>query len=78
MGDIRRIAGELQLTDIVVHSNTMHINSIGKLLGFPGRINPWSTINFTIINMIGWHQLPTDLSKELHEGSDEVMFVSAV
>ena len=51
----------------------MHINSINKLLGFPGRINLWSTINFTLINMIGWHQLPTDLPKGFHERSDEVI-----
>ena len=45
--DIKRLAGKVQPTDIVVHSNTMHINSIGKilLLDYQGRINPWSAMN---------------------------------
>ena len=75
VGDIKRLTGEVPLTDIVVYSNTMHINRIGKLLllGFQGRINPWSTMNLTLINMIGWHQLSSDLPKGFHEGSDEVM-----
>ena len=73
--DIKRLAGEVPITDIVVHSNTIHINSIGKilLLDFQGRINPWSAMNVNSINMIGWHQLPSDLPREFHEGSDEVM-----
>ena len=25
------------------------------------------------INMLGWHQYPSDLSKVFHQGSDEVM-----
>ena len=72
---IKRIAGEAIPTDIVVHSNTIHINSIGKnlLMDFQGRINPWSAMHLTSINMIGWHQLPSDLPTGFHEGSDEVM-----
>ena len=40
--DIKRLAEKVQPTDIVVHSNTMHINSVGKtlLLDYQGRINP--------------------------------------
>ena len=36
--DIERIAGDVRLRGIAVHSNTMHINSIGKQLAFDGRI----------------------------------------
>ena len=45
--DVMRLAGKVQPTTIVVHSNTMHINSIGKilLLDYQGRINPWSAMN---------------------------------
>ena len=73
--DIERIAGEVIPSGIVVHSNTMHINSIGKLLRFQGRLCPWGTGTFesTVIKMIGWHQLPSDMPKGFHEGSDEVM-----
>ena len=61
--DIERIAGELRLRGIAVHSNTMHINSIGKQLAFGGRIRPWGTVESNVINMIGWHQLPSDGQK---------------
>ena len=73
--DIKKLAGEVPTTDIVVHSNTMHINCIGKilLLDYQGRINPWSAINVNSINMIGWHQHRTDLPRGFHQGSDEVM-----
>ena len=73
--DIKKIDGEAIPTDIVVHSNTIHINSIGKnlLMDFQGRINPWSAMHRTSINMIGWHQLPSDLPTGLYEGSDELM-----
>ena len=53
--EIKKFAGGAPLTDIVVHSNTIHINSIGKnlLMDFQGRINPWSAMHRTSINMIG-------------------------
>ena len=57
----------------MVHSNTMHINSIGKKLAFDGRLRPWGTTESNVINMIGWHQFPSDLPKGFHEGSDEIM-----
>ena len=40
--EIKKLAGGAPPTDIVVHSHTMHINSIGKRLlsDYPGRINP--------------------------------------
>ena len=71
----KRIAGEAITTDIVVHLNTIYMNSIGKnlLMDFQGRINPWSAMHRTSINMIGWHQLPSDLPTGLYEGSDELM-----
>ena len=39
---IEKIAGEAIPTDIVIHSNTIHINSIGRdlLMDFQDRINP--------------------------------------
>ena len=72
---IKKIAGKVQFTDIVVHLNTMQINSIGKilLLDYQGRINPWSAMHRISINMIAWHQLPSDLLTGFHEGSDEVL-----
>ena len=39
--DIQRIADEKRVSGIVVHSNTLHINAIGKKLDFDGRICPW-------------------------------------
>ena len=73
--EMKKLAGGAPPIDIVVHSNTIHINSIGKnlLMDFQGRINPWSAMHRTSINMIGWHQLPSDLPTGFREGSDEVM-----
>ena len=51
----------------------MHINSIGKKLAFDRRIRPWGTVESNVINMIGWHQFPSDLPEGFHEGSDEIM-----
>ena len=39
--DIKRIADVERVSGIVVHSNTLHINAIGKKLDFDGRICPW-------------------------------------
>ena len=39
--DMNRIADVDRVTGVVVHSNTMHINAIGKKLDFDGRIFPW-------------------------------------
>ena len=71
--DIDRIAGEVRLRGIAVHYNTMHISSIGKKLAFDGRIRPWGTIESNVINMIGLHQLPSDMPEGFHEGTDEVI-----
>ena len=65
LGDIARIAREIQPSDIVVHSNTFQINSIVKLLDVNGRLCPWTEENP--------HQFPTNLPKGFHVGSDEVM-----
>ena len=74
--EIKKLAGEAPPEDMhMVHSNTMHINSIGKILlsDYPGRIYPWSPYNMNSNNMIGWHQYPTDLPKGFLQGCDEVM-----
>ena len=71
--DIKRIADEERISGIAVHSNTMHINGIGKRLAFDGRIRPWGNVESNVINMVGWHQLPSDLPEVFQEGSDEIM-----
>ena len=62
--DIKRIAGEVRAEDIAVHSNTMHINSIGKKLAFDGRLRPWGTSESNVINMIGWQTCQKDSTRD--------------
>ena len=71
--DIKRIADKERVSGIVVHSNPMHINAIGKRLGFDGRICPWGNAESNVINMVGWHQFPSVLPEGFQEGSDEIM-----
>ena len=70
---IKRIADVDRISGIVVHSNTKHINAKGKRLAFDGRIRPWGNVESNVINMVGLHQLPSDLAEGFQEGSDEIM-----
>ena len=49
------------------------MNSIGKKLQFDERLRPWEPSESYVINMIGWHQFPSELRKGFHEGSNEIM-----
>ena len=70
---IAKISAESRHRDIIVHKNTIQINSIVQKLDFNGNLCTWSEDKPSIVNMIGWHRFPTSLPKGFHERSDEVM-----
>ena len=71
--DIRRI-GEIEYNPVVmIHANTLHLSKIVQDLNINVRIHAWYKMRPHTINMLGWHQYPSDLPKGLQEGSDEVM-----
>ena len=69
--DIKRI-GELEHNP-EIHANTLHLSKIVKDLNINVRIFAWYKRRPDQINMLGWHQYPSELLKGFHEGSDEVM-----
>ena len=66
--------GELEPNPVVmIHANTLHLSKIVQDLNINVRIHAWYKMRPHTINMLGWHQYPSDLPKGLQEGSDEVM-----
>ena len=59
--------------EVVIHANTLHLSKIVKDLNINVRIFAWYKRRPHKINMLGWHQYPSELPKGFHEGSDEVM-----
>ena len=70
--NMKRIADVDRVTDVEVHSHTLHINAIGTKLYYEGRVRPWS-VEHRQINMVGWHQFKSDMPEGFQEGSDEIM-----
>ena len=66
--------GELEPNPaIMIHANTLYLSKIVQDLNISVRIHAWDRMKRHKINMLGWHQYPSDFPKGLHEGSDEVM-----
>ena len=66
--------GELEPNPVVmIHANTLHLSKIVQDLNISVRIHALDRMKPHKINMLGWHQHPSDFPKGLHEGSDEVM-----